>query len=141
MKFRDYFSIKHILFAIGIVALMLGFAFWQSDNVVKVTFYEESVFVKARRYAMDIHYEDIQSAELTAMEESGEEVADSFDDDTVRTGVWKNDVWGEYTTCIDPDTGNCILLKLADGRTLVFSRKDDATTTELFNTLQTYLGK
>jgi len=141
MKFRDYFSIKHILFAIGLVALMLVFAFWQSGNVVKVTFYEESVFVKARRYAMDIHYEDIQSAELTAMEESGEEVLDSFDDDTVRTGVWKNEAWGEYTTCIDPDTDNCILLKIEDGRTLVFSRKDDETTEALFETLQTYLAK
>ncbi len=141
MKFRDYFSIKHILFAIGVVALMLAFAFWQSGNVVKVTFYEQSVFVKARRYAMDIHYNDIRSAELTTMEESGEEVADSFDDDTVRTGVWKNDAWGEYTTCIDPDTGNCILLKISDGRTLVFSRKDDETTAQLFETLQTYLEK
>ena len=139
MKFRDYFSIKHILFAVGVVALMLAFAFWQSDNVVKVTFYEESVFVKARRYAMDIHYDDIRSAELVAMEESGEEVADSFDDDTVRTGVWKNDAWGEYTTCIDPDTENCILLKISDGRTLVFSRKNEETTAELFETLQTHL--
>ena len=139
MKFRDYFSIKHILFAVGVVALMLAFAFWQSDNVVKVTFYEESVFVKARRYAMDIHYDDIRSAELVAMEESGEEVADSFDDDTVRTGVWKNDAWGEYTTCIDPDTEKCILLKISDGRTLVFSRKNEETTAELFETLQTHL--
>ena len=139
MKFKDYFSVKHMLFAVGIMAIMLLFASYQSNNVVEVTFYEESVYVKAKRDMMDVHYADIQSAELTAMAPSGDEVQSSFDDDTVRTGTWKNEAWGEYTACIDPDTGNCILLKIADGRTLVFSRKDDATTEELFSTLQTYL--
>lgn len=140
MKFRDYFSVKQIIFSIGVVALMLVFAFWQSDNVVEVSFDSDSIYVHSSKYTMDIVYSDIVSAELGSWVEAGEEVADTFDDDTLLTGIWKNETFGEYTACIDPDAGICIVVKIQDGRTLVFSRKDDATTTELFQTLQTYLN-
>ena len=140
MKFRDYFSIKHMLFALGIVALMVFFAFWQSDNVVKVSFSESSVFVKSKPYTLDIPYSSIASAELTALPSPGTEVEDAFDDGTLIAGIWENEQWGEYYICADPDTSNCVALTLTDGRIMVFSRKDGETTAELFHTLMSHLS-
>ncbi|MBQ2854299.1 MAG: hypothetical protein IJE81_02370 [Oscillospiraceae bacterium] len=140
MKFRDYFSIKHILFGIGIVALMMVFAFYQSGNMVKVTLDEDSIYVYSKLYNMDIVYSDISKAELTTLEEPGEEVQDAFDDGTLVAGVWKNEAWGEYHCCIDPDTANCVVITLNDGRTMVFSRKDGETTAKLFHELMDHLS-
>ena len=140
MKFRDYFSIKHILFSAGIVALMMVFAFSQSNNVVKVTLDGDSIFVKSKLYNMDILYTDIASAQLTSLEAPGEEVRDAFDDGTLVAGVWKNEAWGEYHCCIDPDTANCVVMTLHDGRTMVFSRKDGETTAALFHQLMERLS-
>jgi len=140
MKFRDYFSLKHILFAIGLIALMLFFAFRQSNNTVKVNFGDTSVSVSSAKYSMSILYSDIRSAQLTNLAEAGEEVADSFDDDILRAGEWHNDTWGDYIIVADLDTSNCVLLTLYDGRTLVFSRKNDKATIEDFETLQSYLN-
>lgn len=141
MKFRDFFSNKkQIIFSVCIVALMMVFAVRQSNNVVKVSFNDNSVFIKTARYNMDIHYADIDSVDLVPMEEPGEELSDAFDDDTLQVGTWRNDAWGEYTACIDPDTPNAIQVRIRDGRVLVFSRKNEATTTDIFETLQTYLS-
>lgn len=136
MKFRDYFSVKHIIFAVVLMALMLGFAVRQSNNVVKVSFSDEAVKVTATKYSMTIAYADIESVQLMAWpEDLGEKVTDGYDDDIVRYGTWKNEAWGEYTVCADPDTSKCIVVHINDGRTLVFSRKDDATTKEIYETL------
>ena len=141
MKFRDYFSVKHILFAIGVVALMLVFATCQSNNTVKVYFEDTNVQVISSKYSLTIQYADIVSAELADLAEAGEEIRDSYDDEILRAGTWRNAVWGEYSICADLDTTNCIVLTIDGGRTLVFSRKNDETTAEIFQTLQTYLGK
>lgn len=141
MKFRDYFSVKHILFAIGVVALMLVFATCQSNNTVKVYFEDTNVQVISSKYSLTIQYADIVSAELADLAEAGEEIRDSYDDEILRAGVWRNNTWGEYIICADLDTTNCIVVTINDGRTMVFSRKNDATNAELYQTLQTHLSK
>ena len=139
MKFRDYFSLKHILFAVVLMGLMLLFAFRQSNNTVKVNFGQDAVSVTSAKYSMSIQYADIAEAELTQLPEAGERTADAYDDDILRSGVWTNSTWGEYIIVADLDVHTCIRLTLEDGRVLVFSRKNDAATAEDFATLQTYL--
>ena len=139
MKFRDYFSVKHILFAVVLMALMLLFAVRQSNNTVKVYFDQQTVDVTSAKYSMSIQYSDIVSAELVALPEAGEKVADGYDDDILRAGVWKNDTLGEYIIVADLDVDTCILIQIQDGRTLIFSRKNLKATTEDYNTLLTYL--
>lgn len=139
MKFRDYFSLKHILFAIGLIALMLLFAIRQSNNTVKVSFNRDMVDVTSAKYSMSIRYEDIVSARLTDLAEDGERIDYCYDDGTLRAGIWHNDTWGDYIIVADLDTSKCIYIEIEDGRVLVFSRKNDKTTKEDFETLQTYL--
>ena len=97
--------------------------------------------VISSKYSLTIQYADIVSAELADLAEAGEEIRDSYDDEILRAGVWRNDTWGEYIICADLDTTNCIVVTINDGRTMVFSRKNEATNAELYQTLQTYLSK
>lgn len=133
MKFRDYFSLKHILFAVFAVALMIPFAIRQDNNAVKINVNELQVLARTSRYQMLIDYEIIESLELAPLADPGEKLnEDSFDDDIVRYGDWKNDTWGEYSICADPDVETCIVARLNDGRIFVFNRKDTAETESIY---------
>lgn len=141
MKFRHYFSLKHIIFAVVLMSLMLLFAFVQSANLVKVTFDDDSLYIKTSRFNMTIGYDEIESAELVTMPDPGEKAdEDAWDDDLVRTGNWENKAWGKYTICADLDTKNCIVLRLTDGQTYVFSRKSDSENEKLYEKLLTYIN-
>ena len=139
MKFRDYFSLKHILFAVVLMALMVLLAIRQSNNTVKVYFENTEVQVFSAKYSLAIPYDIIESAQLVDLPFEGERVTDAFDDDTLRAGVWNNETWGEYHIVADLDAKNCIEVKLNDGQTFVFSRKDNATTEADYQTLTGYL--
>ena len=131
--------LRQLLFVLALFALLIPMALLDSGTQVKVKFYDDSVNVKSDKYTMSVQYSDIASAELVAIAEPGEKVADSFDDKIIRTGTWENDAWGEYIIVADLDTTTCIKLELNDGRILVFSRKNDTATAEDFETLQAYL--
>ena len=76
---------------------------------------------------------------MTALPEPGERLADAYDDDILRAGVWQNETWGEYIIVADLDATNCIKMDLNDGRTLVFSRKNNEATEKDFAELQNFL--
>ena len=139
MKFRDYFSVKHILFAIGLMGLMVVLAIRQSNNTVKVYFEATEVQVFSAKYSLAIPYNIVQSAELVDLPFEGDRVTNAFDDETLRAGVWNNETWGEYHIVADLDATNCIEVRLNDGRIFVFSRKDNATTQADYQTLTEYL--
>ena len=139
MKFRDYFSLKHILFAVFLFAILIPIAMWDSGTQINVYFQETGMNITSDKYSMNVQFEQITSAELAPLADAGEKVEDGYDNDIIRCGVWENDTWGEYYANIDPDTSNCVVLTLDDGRTFVFSCKDDKKTAELYDKLLTYL--
>lgn len=143
MKFWKSFSkravLKQLFFGLFLFAILIPIAIWDSNTQVKVSFDAEAVYVGSDKYSMNIHYADITSAELVPLEEPGEKVKDGYDNDILRAGVWINEAWGEYIIVADLDATTCILLKLEDGRTLVFNKKNDKATAEVYETLLTYL--
>jgi len=133
MKFRDIFSLKYILFALLIVAVMIPCMIIQSNNTVKIDVGETEVFINSSRYRMLIDYDIIASLELLPLAEAGEEVSEEcFDDGVVRYGEWKNDIWGTYSVCADLDVDSCIVAHLDDGRTFVFNRKNAEETESIY---------
>ena len=144
MKFWQSFSkksvLRQLLFVLFLFAILIPVAIWDSDTQVKVTFDSTSMLVNSDKYNMSIQYSDIASAELTELAEPGEKVQDGWDNDIIRVGVWENETWGEYIIVADLDADNCIVLHLHDGRTLVFSRKNEKTTEKMYETLLTYLS-
>ncbi len=140
MKFKDFFVPKQIILAILLFAILIPIALWDSNTQVRVSFDDANIYINSDRYNMTVEYDQIASAELAALADPGEKVADGFDDDIIRTGVWINDTWGEYYITADLDSSTCVVLHLDDGRTFVFSCKDDETTAQHFETLQSYLS-
>lgn len=140
MKFKDYFSLKHIIFAVVLFAVLMPFAIRDSNNQVKVSFDDTTIYTASNKYNMSVTYEQIADIELVPLAEAGEKVEDGYDDDILRAGKWKNDTWGEYYITADLDTSNCVVMHLTDGRIFVFSCKNDDTTSSLYNQLQTHLN-
>ena len=143
MKFWQSFSKKAVLkqlgFALFIFAILIPLSFWDSGRQVRVSFDDDGIFVKSKKYSMSVSYHQIASAELSKLAEPGEKLQDGFDNDILRAGMWHNDVWGEYYITADLDTSNCVVLHLDDGRIFVFSCKDDETTASYYTQLLPYL--
>ena len=144
MNFWKSFSKKAVLrqfiFGLAVIALLVPVAIWDSNTQVKVNFGSTDMQVKSDRYKMTIPYELIEDASLQTLGDPGEKVEEGFDNDIIRTGTWRNDAWGVYSVNADPDTSNCVVLQLTDGRTFVFSIKDDEKTAEVFETLLTHIS-
>ena len=140
MVFTKKAALRQFLFVVFLFALLIPFAIWDSNAQVKVTFDEDSAYVKSDKYTMDIQYGDIVSVELTDLADAGEGVMSSFDNDIIRTGVWKNDAWGEYYIVADLDATNCVLVRLSDGRQFVISQKNNEKTEEIYETLLLNIG-
>ena len=140
MRFKDYFSLKNLFFSVALFAILIPFAIRDSNNQVKVSFDDTSIYTSSNKYNMTIHYDQIDSIELTDLAEAGEKVEDGYDDDILRAGKWVNDAWGEYHITADLDADNCILIRLTDGRIFVISSVNNDTTAEHFATLQSHLS-
>lgn len=140
MKFWKQFPksavIKQLLFALVLFAILIPIALWDSGTQVKISLDSDTVFINSDKYRMSIRYEQIESLELTALEDPGERIHDDFDNDIIRCGIWNNDAWGEHYICVDLDVDQCIIAHLDDGRTFVFSTKNNGATEELFESLQ-----
>ena len=124
-----------MLFAVALFAILIPFAIRDSNNQVKVSFDDTSVYTSSNKYSLTVSYDQIDSVELAVLPEAGEKVEDGYDDDILRAGKWINDTWGEYYITADLDTSNCVVMHLTDGRIFVFSSKDDETTQQHFDTL------
>ena len=81
----------------------------------------------------------IESVELGVVSDKDEQVT-GRSDMALRTGVWKNETWGEYHGCIDLQTDTCVLVHLKDGRLFVFSQKSNEQVEMDLATLQGYLN-
>ena len=139
MRFRDIFSLKQIIMAVLVLTLFILIGLWDSATQVKVSFHEQSVVVKADKYQMDIPYDRVESVELVVLPEAGTGIKYDFDDNTMRSGYWENKAWGPHHVIVDLEAENCIVLRLDNGEIFVFSRKDTASTTELYHTLCAHL--
>ena len=138
-KFWQLVSKKDFFFILAIFIGVIIMSFFESANKVQVVFGSDAVDIAAPRYSMNIPYEMVDSVELVPMPDAGK-VTQGNDDMTCRTGSWKNEVWGEYFVCADLDASDCIVARLKDGRIFVFSRKDNASTAQDYETLQSYLA-
>lgn len=134
---KKYF-VRYLVFGLILFAVVIGLSMVESNYKVQESFDDTSVTIKSKRYSMNVPYDLIAEAELTAMPERGD-VVDGSDDMTVRTGVWNNELWGEYYVCADPDSTNCVAMHLTDGRIFVFSLKNDETTAAAYETLLSHL--
>jgi len=144
MKFWQSFSKKSIkkqfLFSLFLFAILVPIAIWDASTQVSVKFYDVDVYIKSDKYSMSVPYDIIDSAELADLADPGERVDYSYDNDVLRAGVWYNETWGEYHIAANLNASNCVVLHLNDGRTFVFSGRNNNKTVELYNELLTHIN-
>ena len=136
-KFWQLISKKDLIFGIIIFILVILISF-KPSNKVRFSFEEDSVDIKATKYAMNIPYDMIDYIELIDKPDTGEEI-NGYTDNIIVTGEWKNDAFGEYTACIEVATDNCIAVHLNDGRIFVVSRRDNEETAKVYEEFLTHL--
>lgn len=139
MKFRDVVSIKQIVMTVAVLALFILLGLWDSATQVKVSFLDTAVKVRSDRYQLEIPYDQVASAELTALPEAGVEVNNGLDDKTLRTGFWENETWGRHHIIADLESDECIVVHLDSGEIFVFSCKDTKETQKTYDTFLGYL--
>ena len=139
MKFWQNISKRDFGFGIVILVLVIAISVLQPSNKIIAEFGEEAVDIKSSKYTMNIPYEMVAALELVDKPDMGTEV-DGHDDMILQTGIWENEVWGEYTQCTEIATDNCIVIHLTDGRIFVISRRDNEETRKVFEEFQSHLA-
>ena len=137
-KLKYLFRWRDVLFAVFLIGITVLFAFCNAENMMDVTFGDEAVDIVTKKYTMNIPYEMVESIEIAPYSKDDEQVK-GRSDMALRTGIWKNEFWGEYYACMDLQTDTCILVHLNDGRLFVFCQKSDEQVRKDFETLQSYL--
>ena len=138
-KLKYLFRWRDVLFAVFLLGITVLFAFCSSENMMEVTFGDEAVDIVTAKYTMNIPYEMVESIEIAAYSKEDEQLQ-GRSDLALRTGIWKNESWGEYYACMDLQTDTCILVHLNDGRLFVFSHKSNEEVESDFETFQSYLN-
>lgn len=139
-KVASAVSIRDMIFIFLILAVMLTFVLQDTSVDIFIHYDEDMLYVTSPRLNMDIPHADVVSAQLTDLPAFGV-LVDGFEHTDYCTGIWKNDLWGEYDLCVLPNIEKCIVIQLKNGRTMVFNSHIGIEQMQvLFNTYQqTYL--
>ena len=106
--------------------------------MIKVTFGGEALDVVTNRYSMNIPYDMIESVEIGDLDKD-DEIITGKGDIALRTGHCVNKDWGEYYGILDLQTKKCVVIRLDDGRTFVFSHQSDEKVQSDAETLKSHI--
>ena len=137
MKFdRRFFS--NLLVFILLIVVGIVISTFQTNNSVKMAFGNDTIAISSKDYNMNIKYADVLSLELVEDPDLGS-VADGKNRPELQSGLWKNDIWGEYHLVFTPNATNCIVAHLQDGQTYVFNYNTNEATAECYREFLTHL--
>ena len=111
---------RDLIFISIILIAMLTIVFSDTSVDIFVNYDEEMLYVTSPRLNMDIPHSEVVSAQMTDLPELGM-LVDGYEHPEYCTGVWKNDLWGEYDLCVLPDIEKCIVIQMKSGRIMVFN--------------------
>lgn len=139
-KLKYLFRWRDLVFTLLLFTIILTIAFCRAESMMDVTFGETAVDITTARYNMNIPYDMVESIEIGLIDED-DDLINGVSDLALRTGIWTNKEWGEYSACMDVQTTKCILVHLIDGRLFVFCHKSDEKVESDFATFQNYLNQ
>ncbi len=129
---------RDLIFICIIIGVMLAFIFTDTSVDILVNYDEEMLYVTSPRLNMDIPNSEVVAVELMEMPELGA-LLEGYQHEVYCTGVWENDIWGEYDLCVLPQLPKCIVITLTNERTCVFTCSNEAKTQELYTNYTAYL--
>ena len=137
MKFdRRFFS--NLLVFVLLIVVGIVISTFQTNNSVKLAFGDDTIAISSRDYNMNIKYADVKSLTLVEAPDLGE-LTDGKNRPELKSGLWKNDSWGQYHLCFNPNTTNCVLVHLKDGQVYVFNCNTNEKTAATYAEFLTHL--
>lgn len=91
-------------------------------------------FESASGYTSAVKWVDIESVEVRSCPDFGT-LVEGTDDAPEKSGVWKNDVFGEYELFVSTKIENCIVCITKDSRTVVFNFESAESTVSLYEAI------
>lgn len=137
MKFdRRIFS--NIILFVVLIAVTVIVTTCQSTTAIKTAFGDDLMGISSRDYSMNIAYSDVDAVELLEGPNLGD-LIDGKNRPELKSGIWRNEAWGEYHLCFNPNGTSCIVVHLNNGQTYVFNCNTNEDTAQIYETLLTYI--
>ena len=124
-------SKKDFIFGLIILVLVIVISIARPSKNVKAVFGEDSVDVKSTQFSMNIPYEMVVQLELTDLPDLGGNV-DGYNNRVIQTGLWENEAWGQYQSCLDLACERGIVVRLNDGQIFVINARNPEETAEVY---------
>lgn len=121
---------KNSIFIILIFAVVLFYVFSGGSVGISLDFGEEALIISASDYDWTIPYDQIESLKLTELTNTGV-LVEGIDKRTLNCGTWKNDIWGEYVLCVNPNIDRCIVITIENGDIFVLNYENGDSTEQL----------
>lgn len=121
---------KNTFFILIILAAVLCYIISGGSVGISLDFGENSLSIGASGYDWVLPYEQITSLDLMPLPDKGV-LLQGIEKSTLCCGTWKNEVWGEYTLCIDPKVEQCIVVTLRDGDEFILNYESGESTRQL----------
>lgn len=121
---------KNSIFIILILSIMLFYIFSGGSVGISLDFGEEALTLSAADNDWQIPYDQIASLKLTELPNTGA-MMEGIEKRTLRCGIWENEVWGQYTLCIDPRIDRCIIVTMNSGDVYVLNYESNESTVQL----------
>ena len=122
---------KNLVFILLILAMVLFYVFSGGSVGISLDFGEDALTLSASNYDWLILYNQIETLELAKLPDTGM-LVDGTQNRTLRCGTWKNDLWGDYTLCIDPRIDTCIVITMKNGGIYVLNYENSDSTGQLY---------
>jgi len=138
MKFdRRIFS--NIILFVALIVVIAVLTMCESSTAIKLAYSDELMAISSKDYRINIQYTDVESLELVEAPDLGK-VVDGKNRPELKSGVWENQVWGNYHLCFNPNATNCIVVHLKDGQTYVFNYNTNEATAETYQEFQIHIS-
>lgn len=119
---------RYTLFCCMIVMVISLFNIFSGNaNHFAISMGKESLHVEGSDgNTVTLQYEDICSVMLVNQIDFGEK-CEGYESKVERSGIWKNDRWGEYDLYVNPQLEQCIVFQATDRILVVNYEREDST--------------
>lgn len=108
--------------------VIAAFAFFmQPHDTVSLESFDETLKIQGESgYTIDLVYDEIQNVELIENLDYGVMIK-GVDENKEKSGIWKNDEFGEYQLCVNAKIDSCIVLHIENGIQVVNYESNKST--------------
>lgn len=133
---------KNFIWILVVLVAFTGITLVRGGFENNINFGEDSLTLFGpEKYSYTVVYDDITAITLVDLTDLGTGTSVSGDENrNCKWGVYKNDLWNEYTLCISKKIENAIQLTLHNGDVVVFNLESAETTAAILDMFEELLS-